>query len=66
LRGTRTDDVVLGRLNLRIAAPFGVRATALVDNLLDTAWATPASFEHLQTSIPQNGRTVSVRLERRF
>jgi iron complex outermembrane receptor protein len=66
LRGTRTDDVVLGRLNVRAPVPFGLHAGLLIDNLLDTRYATPASFEHVQTSIPQDGRTVSLRLERRF
>lgn len=66
LRGTRTSDVLLGRLNVRAIAPLGLHVTLLVDNLLNTAYATPAGFEHVQTSIPQDGRTVSIRLERRF
>ena len=69
VQDTRTDGFVWTRLHVLVALvrPAGrgmpdVELSAAVDNVFDTAYATPGGFEHRQAEIAQDGRTVSVRL----
>jgi outer membrane receptor protein involved in Fe transport len=63
IRGTRTDSYFL--TNVSSAYTFSdpsrwdgkVRLSLVVRNIFDARYAYPAGFEHLQASIPQDGRT---------
>jgi len=48
--------------NLTLTQPLGRQAElfATVRNLFDTAYADPASDQHRQETIPQNGRTARI------
>jgi iron complex outermembrane receptor protein len=58
--------LLVGRGHVRRSADGGfLRNTDLsvtVANVFDARFGTPGGFEHLQTTIPQDGRTVSARL----
>ena len=71
---TRSDSFFLTSLHLRshppilLGVPRNGRRTALslsllVDNLFDVDYGTPGGLEHLQSVIPQDGRTIVLRLE---
>jgi iron complex outermembrane receptor protein len=55
-------------INLTLTQPLGRRAelVATVRNLFDTAYADPASDQHRQEAIPQNGRTARIGLRWTF
>jgi outer membrane receptor for ferrienterochelin and colicins len=55
-------DVTLSRL----ARTRGVSLTLSVNNLFDASYADPGSVEHLEQSIPQDGRTASLRASWKF
>jgi outer membrane receptor for ferrienterochelin and colicin len=62
LRGGRTPSATL--VDVSVTAPAIWRRLDLsvgLRNLFDSRWADPGSEEHLQTFIPQDGRTVNVR-----
>lgn len=67
LARTRTRDFLLTNLQLT-ALPFGpdVELAFGVDNLFDAHVEYPASAEHAQTTIEQNGRTFEGRVQVRF
>ncbi|TFW25972.1 TonB-dependent receptor [Massilia arenosa] len=44
----------------------GTEVALTATNLLDRRYADPASFEHRQSAIPQDGRTLSVRMAHSF
>ena len=67
VQDTRTRAFVIGNLNLEYAPPeLPVRLSLRILNLFNSRWATPGGYEHVQAEIPQDGRTVAVRLEYRF
>lgn len=59
---TETDRSVVVDLNAT-SRPFFARGTLqlTVKNLLNTEYATPGGFQHVQSSIPQRGRTIILR-----
>ncbi|MEO8140996.1 MAG: hypothetical protein ABI742_15185, partial [Gemmatimonadota bacterium] len=74
--GTETGQFLLVNLNL-LSHPFGagpgsraglgnVELGVSVINLLNTRYSYPGGVEHLQDSIPQDGRTFIARLTSRF
>jgi iron complex outermembrane receptor protein len=65
--GTETGGFVVANLNLFAGRlPGRFEATLGVYNLFDTRYADPASDEHLQAVIPQDGRNLRFQLSRRF
>lgn len=65
--GSRVAAYFVPRLAVTCPA-FSSRASVrlVVDNLLNGAYAEPASEEHRQLTLPQDGRTVSLKLSWRF
>jgi outer membrane receptor protein involved in Fe transport len=62
-------DLDIGYAPRRGDLPRWATATELslrVTNLFDTPYSTPAGIEHRQAAIPQDGRTLSLRLDWRF
>lgn len=57
LGGNRLPSVALANVSLLERIRPSLEVVGTVDNLFDRAYADPASDEHLQDSIPQNGRT---------
>ena len=75
-QGSTTDPYVIGNSNFTFR-PFagrsrdndllaGLELGLHVANVFNTRYANPASIEHLQSSIDQNGRTFMLRLTSRF
>jgi outer membrane receptor for ferrienterochelin and colicins len=64
--GTRVAGAAV--VNLTLTQPLGNRAElfATVRNLFDTVYADPASDQHRQETIPQNGRTARIGLRWSF
>ncbi len=63
LAGDTVRPVVLTNLMVRVPIRSGLVVSAAVRNLFDWAYADPGSAEHRQRSLPQDGRTLRVRLE---
>lgn len=64
-----TDSGGFALANLTVLAtrlPGGFEATLGLYNLFDTSYADPASSEHVQVVIPQDGRNFRLQLSRRF
>ena len=64
-----TDSGGFALANLSVLArrlPGGFEATLGLYNLFDTSYADPASGEHVQAVIPQDGRNFRLQLSRRF
>jgi iron complex outermembrane receptor protein len=64
---TRTEAVVLA--NVSLASPRlwrGLGAVLRVRNALNSSWATPGGFEHVQPAIAQDGRMLTLQLDYRF
>ena len=55
--------LVSPHLRGRAAALNRVQLAFKVRNLLDTHYAYPGGFEHVQASIPQNGRNYNLKLQ---
>lgn len=66
LSGDEVDPAVIANLTARWPITEGVVLTGSLRNLFDDEYADPASQEHLQDAIRQDGRTVRVGLEWRF
>jgi iron complex outermembrane receptor protein len=72
LAGTRTRGYVLGNLHVWLQPPgHGLTDSRLqlsfrVNNILNTAYATPGGVEHLQAAIAQDRRNVSAELRYQF
>lgn len=65
--GGRVPGYAVFNLSLRTQGwPRGVSAGASVYNLLDKAYGDPSSEEHLQTAIPQDGRSFRITLQYGF
>jgi outer membrane cobalamin receptor len=68
--GTSTSSFVRTDLNVGYAVPAasgaawlrGADLSVRITNLFDVRYAVPGGLEHLQASIPQDGRAISVRL----
>lgn len=62
----RVDGVLLANARVAFALTPRIELAAVIRNLTDTAYASPAGFEHRQEAIEQDGRTfiVTLRLER--
>ncbi|MFI5006154.1 MAG: TonB-dependent receptor plug domain-containing protein [Solirubrobacterales bacterium] len=64
-----TDSGGFALANLSVLAkrlPGGFEATLGVYNLFDTSYADPASSEHVQAVIPQDGRNFRLQISRAF
>jgi outer membrane receptor for ferrienterochelin and colicins len=67
LSRSTTRGFLLGNLHISHQIKTGgIRLSAAVHNFLNTHYAYPGAEDHIQSVIGQNGRTVSVRLSRRF
>jgi iron complex outermembrane receptor protein len=67
LRDTRTDPALLVDLRFTADELFaGLGAWAGVVNLLDTDYALPGGYEHVQSVIPQAGRRFELGVEYRY
>jgi outer membrane receptor for ferrienterochelin and colicins len=65
--GTPIDGVWLTNVNVNVTPPRRTLSiSARVSNLFDTAYAHPVGVEFRQDTIPQDGRSVSVRATLRF
>jgi outer membrane receptor protein involved in Fe transport len=65
--GTTTGAFLLANLTLFTThLPGRLEASGGVYNLFDTRYADPASDEHVQAAIPQDGRSFRLQLSRRF
>jgi len=66
IRGTQIDGFTV--VNLILASPSigGGTVSLVVRNLFDAAYAVPAGAEHRQISIPQDGRTLRIRVSLLF
>jgi len=65
--GTKTDPFLLTHLTLTSRRLIDHLSVSLqIRNLFDSPYSYPGGPEHLQPSIPQNGREFSLRLEYRF
>lgn len=66
LAGTAAGYTVVNLNLVSASLGHGTEVALTVTNLLDRRYADPASFEHLQTAIPQDGRTLAARMSRSF
>ena len=65
--GTKTDPFLLTHLILTSRRLIGhLNVSFQIRNLFDSPCSYPGGSEHLQPSIPQNGREFSLRLDYRF
>ena len=66
LDGQRLAGVFLP--NLALTSPVGrrVELAAGLYNVFDSSYRDPGAEEHVQTSIPQDGRTAMMRIRVRF
>ena len=62
LAGTDTDPALLANLTLSAALPLHARLSLTVKNLFDSSYAVPGGVDHVMNTIPQDGRTVLIRL----
>jgi iron complex outermembrane receptor protein len=67
LAGRRTDDFVIGNLTLFSREIVkGLEASASVYNLFDTKCGSPGAGDHLQDTIPQDGRSFRLKMTYKF
>lgn len=66
LSGAEVEPATLAHVTLRWPIPRGFTLTASVRNLFAERYADPASEEHLQDAIEQDGRTFRIGLDWRF
>ena len=67
ITGTRTTDFTVVNLTLFAGTPVeGLSLSASIYNLFDRAYAYPGSTGHVQNTIPQDGRSLRVKLTYRF
>jgi outer membrane receptor protein involved in Fe transport len=62
LGGNETPGVTLTNVTFSTALRTSLRLSATIKNLLNTGYATPGGPNHLEDTIPQNGRTFLVTL----
>lgn len=60
--GHETGSSLLTNLSLSAALRPSMRVSVTVKNLMNTTYATPGGTHHPEDTIPQNGRTILVRL----
>ena len=66
MQQTRTDQALLAHLHYASPAWHGLRLALGVHNALDVQFNVPAGAEHVQSMIPQPGRTMRLGAEYRF
>lgn len=66
IRGTETDRVFLANARVGVTLPRSLHLSMVVRNLFNTAYVSPAGYEHLQDVIRQDGRTITLKLEKAF